>query len=95
MQNVNWVLTPGLYAGFIDDFCVHVVEPDRLRPGVFYIGRYPYDENANRLHPDAPHVAEVWDRQSPGARQISERQKRIAHLSAVTLVEPEFELRHA
>jgi hypothetical protein len=95
MQSANWNLSAGLYAGVADDWRVLVVEADTRHPGVFYVGRYPYDEQGDALHPDAPLISAVWDRHSPGARQISEREKRFAHFMVTTLVEPAFAVRHA
>jgi hypothetical protein len=95
MQNANWVLKAGLYATVIDDWRAQVIEADIRHPDVFYIGRYPYDEHGDTLHPDAPVIAEVWDRRSPGARQISEREKRFAHFMVATLIEPAYAVRHA
>ena len=95
MQNALYLLSPGKFADLSGDWRVHVVQSDPRHAGVFYIGSYPYDVEGNPLHPEAPEILSVWDAGATGARQISERQKRIAHLTTTTVVEPVFALRHA
>ena len=88
-------LTPGVFADVADDWRVFVVEADARYTGVLYIGSYPYDATGNALHPDAPAIAGTWDGKVPGARQISERQKRFDGLIPTFHFEPIFERLHA
>ncbi len=95
MQNAGFVLCQGLFADVAGDWLIHVVEADARHAGVFYIGKYPYDVEGHALHPDAPAVAALWDHTAPGARQISQRQKRVAQFITAAIFEPVFGLLHA
>jgi hypothetical protein len=95
MQNAQFNLTPGLFADVAGEWRILVVETDPYRAGVFYLGSYPYDADGHRLHPDTPALLNVWDKSEPGARQISERQKRIAHFMTTAIFEPAFGRFHA
>ncbi len=95
MQNADFALCQGLFADVAGDWLIHVVEADPRHAGVFYIGNYPYDAEARPLHPDAPAVANVWDHTTPGAREVSQRQKRIAQFVTTAIFEPVFGLLHA
>ncbi|WP_155847874.1 hypothetical protein [Asticcacaulis benevestitus] len=95
MKNAMCQLSAGLFADVANNWLILVVEADPRNAGVFYLGAYPYAQDGTPLHPDAPAVLTVWDRSAPGARQISERQKRFAHYTTTTLFEPVYELRHA
>jgi hypothetical protein len=88
MRDAKWTLKDGLYVDLVGDWRVHVVEADLQRTGVMYVGGYPYDGDGAPLHPDAPAIAEVWDSHTPGARQISDRQKRLAGFTPMTHFEP-------
>jgi len=87
MQNAV-TLTKGMFADLDGDWRVYVVEADVHHPGVFYIGSFPYDETGSPLHPECPAIARTWDGKEPGARQISERQKRVAHYAPAVHFEP-------
>jgi len=89
------VLAAGLFADVADDWRVFVVEADARYVGVFYVGSYPYDSSGTPLHPEAPAIAGCWDGHLPGARQISERQKRFDGLIPTVHIEPLFEQRCA
>lgn len=95
MRTTDWVLTNGLFVDVKDDWRVLVVEADLQRPGVFYVGNYPYDAAGLALHPDAPAIVEVWDGQLPGARQVSDRQKRTDGFLARTMIAPILAWHHA
>lgn len=95
MQNSKCHLSTGLFADVANNWLIHVVEADPRNHGVFYLGAYPYGQDGTPLHPDAPVIVAVWDSSAPGARQISERQKRFTHYTTTTLFEPVYELRHA
>ncbi len=95
MPGPSFHLSAGLFADVANDWLVHVVEADLRNANVFYVGSYPYDEEAHPLHPDAPSISGVWDGTAPGARQISERQKRYAQYTSITLVEPIYQMLHA
>lgn len=95
MQNSTCHLSTGLFADVANNWLIHVVEADPRNDGVFYLGAYPYGQDGTPLHPDAPVIVAVWDSSAPGARQISERQKRFTHYTTTTLFEPVYELRHA
>jgi hypothetical protein len=95
MQSLSSLLHPGLFADVDGDWRILVIEADPHRDGVFYLGSYPYDAEGHPLHPQAPTILNVWDPASSGARQISERQKRLANVTVTTLVEPLAVKRHA
>lgn len=95
MQNAGFTLCQGLFADVAGDWLIHVVEADMRNAGIFYIGSYPYDAEARPLHPNAPVVTNVWDHTAPGARQVSQRQKRIAQFVTMIIFEPVFGLLHA
>ena len=95
MQNAKRQLSAGLFADVANNWLIHVVEADPRSHGVFYLGAYPYGQDGTPLHPDAPAIVAVWDGSQPGARQISERQKRFAHFTSTTLFEPVYERLHA
>ena len=95
MQVAGFTLCQGLFADVVGDWFIHVIEPDVRHAGVFYIGAYPYDAEGRPLHPEAPAIASVWDHTFPGARQVSQRQKRIAQFVTTAIFEPVFGLLHA
>lgn len=95
MLNAGFTLCQGLFADVADDWFIHVVEADMRNAGVFYIGSYPYDAEGRPLHPNAPTVINVWHHTTPGARQVSQRQKRIAQFVTTVIFEPFFGLLHA
>jgi len=95
MQSAPSLLSPGLFAEVAVDWRILVVETDPRHAGVFYLGSYPYDADGYPLHPQAPDILSVWDPREVGARQISERQMRIANITVTTLIEPVFEKQHA
>ncbi|MFT4077499.1 MAG: hypothetical protein QM647_18375 [Asticcacaulis sp.] len=95
MPSLPSLLTPGLFADVDGDWRILVIDADPRRDGVFYLGSYPYDPEGRPLHPQAPAILNVWNPASPGARQISDRQKRFANVTVTTLVEPVYEKRHA
>lgn len=95
MLTADLTLTHGLFADVANDYRVHVVETDPRNTGVFYIGSYPYDQAGRPLHPEAPKIETLWDGTLPGARQISERQKRLAQFVTNAILEPHFNLLQA
>jgi hypothetical protein len=95
MFDTQHTLAHGMFADVADDYRVHVVEADPRNAGVFYVGSYPYDQAGRPLHPDASKIETVWDRALPGARQISERQKRLAQFVTHAIFEPHSNLLHA
>jgi hypothetical protein len=88
-------LFPGMFADVADDWRVFVIEADARHGGVVYVGSFPYDTTGLPLHPDAPAIVGCWDGKSPGARQISERQKRFDGLIPVVHFEPVFQQQYA
>lgn len=95
MNGVAISLQCGLFAEVTDDWRILVVESDPRHVGVYYLGSYPYDADGHPLHSEAPAVLNVWDQTTPGARQISDRQKRIAHFTSSVIFEADLVRLHA
>ena len=91
----SMTLVPGMFADHANDWRVFVVEADARYAGVLYVGSYPYDVKGTPLHPDAPAIAGCWNSKLPGARQISERQKRFDGLIPTIHFEPMFQQQYA